>query len=134
MSNILHSIFSFVEFYVTNRQIYNSNGLCAQKSYTSKNLMEPAPKTKDFCTVKCLTLKNLLMTLKDTLSDPIPLNRMEWLSRPDGFKLFGKLEVDFSSTFELLYPIMKVRLRLIRARLKFLSFTRIAITRTIDLE
>ena len=30
--------------------------------------------------------------------------------------LYGKLVVDFFSTFELLYPNMKIRLRLIRAR------------------
>ena len=41
------------------------------------------------------------------------------LSRPDGFILYGKLGVDFLSTSELLYPNMKIRLRLIRARPKF---------------
>ena len=33
--------------------------------------------------------------------------------------LYGKLGVDFFSTSELIYPIMKIRLRLIRARPKF---------------
>ena len=33
------------------------------------------------------------------------------LSRPDGFMLYGKLEIDFSSIFELLYPNMKTMLR-----------------------
>ena len=41
------------------------------------------------------------------------------LSRSDGFMLYGKLGVDLFSTSELLYPNMKVRLRLIRARPKF---------------
>ena len=41
------------------------------------------------------------------------------LSRPDGFMLYGKLGVDFFPTSELLYPYMKIRLRLIRARRKF---------------
>ena len=41
------------------------------------------------------------------------------LSRPDGFKLYRKLGVDISSTSELLYPNMKVRQRLIRARPSF---------------
>ena len=41
------------------------------------------------------------------------------LSRPDGFMLYGKLGVDFSSTSQLLYPYMKIRLRLIRARPNF---------------
>ena len=44
------------------------------------------------------------------------------LSRPDGFMLYGKLGVDFFdffSTSELLYPNVKIRLRLIRARPNF---------------
>ena len=44
---------------------------------------------------------------------------MKMLSRPDGFMLSGKLGVDFFFTSELLYPIMKVRLQLIRARHNF---------------
>ena len=41
------------------------------------------------------------------------------LSRPDGFMLYGKLGVGFSSTSELLYPNLKTRLRLFRARPNF---------------
>ena len=41
------------------------------------------------------------------------------LSRPDGFMLYGELGVDIFSTSELLYPIMKIRPRLIRARPNF---------------
>ena len=53
------------------------------------------------------------------LSEPFFTRRMKMLSRPDGFMLYGKLEVDFFSTSELLYPNMKFRLRLIRARPNF---------------
>ena len=53
------------------------------------------------------------------LSEPFFTRRMKMLSRPDGFMLYGKLRVDFSSTSELLYPNMKIRLRLIRARPNF---------------
>ena len=35
VSNILHSIFSNVEVYINNQQIYNSNGLYAHKAYIS---------------------------------------------------------------------------------------------------
>ena len=35
VNNILHSIFSDVEVYINNQQIYNSNGLYAHKSYIS---------------------------------------------------------------------------------------------------
>ena len=38
------------------------------------------------------------------------------LSGPDGFMLFGKPGVDFFATTEMLYPYMKVRLRIIGAR------------------
>ena len=41
------------------------------------------------------------------------------LSRRDGFMFYGKLGVDFFSTSELLYPNMKFRLRLLRARPNF---------------
>ena len=37
VNNILHSIFSNVEVYNNNQQIYNSNGLYAHKSYLSNN-------------------------------------------------------------------------------------------------
>ena len=41
------------------------------------------------------------------------------LSRPDSFMLYGKMGFDFISTSELLYPNMKIRLRLTRARPNF---------------
>ena len=41
---------------------------------------------------------------------------MKLLSRPDGFMLYGNLGIDFFSNSELLYPNIKIRLRLIRAR------------------
>ena len=44
---------------------------------------------------------------------------MKLLSRPDGFMLYGNLGIDFLSTSELLYPNMKIKLRLIRARPSF---------------
>ena len=49
------------------------------------------------------------------MAEPFFTKRMKMLSRPDGFMLYGKLGVDFFSTSELLYPNMKIRLRLIRA-------------------
>ena len=45
------------------------------------------------------------------------------LSRPDGFMLYSELGVYFFSTSELLYPIMKFRLPLIRARPIFFMIT-----------
>ena len=37
VNNTMHSIFSNVELYINNQQIYNSNGLHAYKSYVSNN-------------------------------------------------------------------------------------------------
>ena len=54
--------------------------------------------------------------IANPLPDPFVTRRMKLLSRPDGFMLYGKLGIDFFSTSELLYPNMKIRLRLIRAR------------------
>ena len=53
------------------------------------------------------------------LSEPFFTRRMKMLNRPDGFMWYAKLGFDFISTSELFYPKWKVRLRLIRARLKF---------------
>ena len=53
------------------------------------------------------------------MSEPFFKKRMELLSRPDRFMLYGKLGVDFFSTYDLLYRITKVRLRLFRARSSF---------------
>ena len=44
---------------------------------------------------------------------------MKTFSRPDGFMLFGKLRVEFFSTSELLYPDLKIKLYLNRARPNF---------------
>ena len=57
--------------------------------------------------------------INNHLPDPFFTRRMKLLSRPDGFMFFGKLGIDFFSTSELLYPNMKIRLRLIRARPNF---------------
>ena len=49
----------------------------------------------------------------------VPLFEPFWLSRPDSLMLFRKLGVDFLSISELLYPVFRIRLRLIRARPNF---------------
>ena len=53
------------------------------------------------------------------LSEPFFTRRMKMLRRPDGFMLYGKLGVDFFSSSDMLYPNMKIRLRLMRARPTF---------------
>ena len=46
VNNIMHSIFSNVEVYINNQQIYNSNGLYAHKSYISNNFKAAISKYK----------------------------------------------------------------------------------------
>ena len=120
VNNILHSIFSNVEVYINNQQIYNSNGLYVHKSYISNNFKGAISEYKGVLHCEgydCEEFPDELM--EAPLSEPFFTRRMKMLSRPDGFKLYRKLGVDFFSTSELLYPNMKVRLRLIRARPNF---------------
>ena len=77
-------------------------------------LKQPSLNTREFCIVKGMT-----EDITNPLTDPFFTRRMKLLSRPDGFMLYGKLGIDLFSTSELLYPNLKIRLRLIRARLNF---------------
>ena len=53
------------------------------------------------------------------LECPFFTGRMKLYSRPEGFMFYGKLGIAFSKTSELLYPKLKVRIRLIQARPNF---------------
>ena len=120
VNNILHSMFSDVGLYINNQQIYNSNGLYAHKSYVSNNLKKAIFEYQgvlhcegyDYEEFSNENMKHLCLNLFFT-------RRMKMPSRPDGFMLYGKLGVCFFSTSEMLYPNMKIRLRLIRARPNF---------------
>ena len=111
VNNILHSIFSNVEVYVNNQQIYNSNGLYAHKSYSSNNFRAAISEHKEG-----YEDEQDPEDIANPLPDPFFTRRMKLLSSPDGFMLYGKLGIDFFSTSEPLNPNMKIRLRLIRAR------------------
>ena len=79
---------------------------------------------REFCAATVKNMKNFLMKLsKRRCLNLFCTWRMKMLSRPDGFMLYGKLGVDFFSISELLYPNMKYRLRLIRARPKIYMIT-----------
>ena len=120
VNNILHSTFSNVEVYNNNQYTYNSNGLYAHISYISKNFKGAISEYKGFLHCKGYDYEDVSdEILEAPLSEPFFTRRMKMLGRPDGFMLNGKLGVDFFSTSELLYPNMKVRLRIIRARPNF---------------
>ena len=73
--------------------------------------------TSGFFTARVTTMKNCLMRLwTHPCLNPFFTGKKKVLSSPDGFKLYGKLGIDFFSAFELLYREMKARLCLIRAR------------------
>ena len=119
-NNILHSIFSNVEVYNNNQQIYNSNGLYAHKSYISNNFKGAIFEYKGVLHCEVYDYEEFPdEILEAPLSEPFVTRRMKMLSRPEGFLLCEKLGVDFFSNSELLYPNMKIRLRLIRARPNF---------------
>ena len=119
VNNILHSLFSNVEVHIDNHQIYNSNGLCAHKSYISNNFKGANTEYKGVLHCESYDYEQDPEDITNPLPDPVFKRRMKLLSRPDGFMLYGKLGIDSFSTPELLYPNMKIRLRLNRVRPKF---------------
>ena len=123
VNNIMHSIFSNVEVYINNQQIYNSNGLYAHKSSISNNFKAAISEYKGVLHCEGYDYEQDFEDISNGLPDPFFTRRMKLLRRPDGFMLYGKLGIDFFSTAELLYPNMKIRMRLIRARPKFYMIT-----------
>ena len=119
VNNIMHSIFSNVEVYFNNQQIYNSNGRYAHKSYISIKFKAAISEYNGVLHCEGYDYEQDPEDISNPLPDPFFTSRMKLLSRPDGFMLYGKLGIDFFSTSELLYPNMKIRLRLIRARPNF---------------
>ena len=118
--NIVHTMFSSVEVYTNNQQVYNSNRLHAHKSNFSHYFKRAISEHKVVLHCEGYDFEEYPNEIKEVpLSEPFYTRKMKTLSRPDGFMLYGKLGVDFISTSEMLYPSMKVRLRLIRPRLNF---------------
>ena len=106
--------------YIENQQIYNSNGLYAHKSYFSNNFKGAISEYKGVLHCEGYDFEVNPDDIQDSpLSDPFFSRRLKMLLRSDGFTLYGKLGVDFFTTSELLYPKMKVTIRLIRARPNF---------------
>ena len=114
--NILHSIFSNAELYLNNHQVYNSNGLYAHNSHISKNFKSTLSDDKGVLHCEGYDYED---DPENLVEGPFFTRRMKLFSRPDGLMLYGKLGIDFFTTSELLYPNMKVRIRLNRARPNF---------------
>ena len=102
VNNIMHSIFSSVELYINNQQIYNSNGLYAHKSYISNNLKAAISEYNGVLHCEGYDYEQDPERINNPLPDPFFTRRMKLLSRPDGFMLYGDLGTYFFSTSELL--------------------------------
>ena len=118
VNNIMHPIRTNVEVYFNNQQIYNSNGLYAHKSYISNNFKAAISEYNGVLHCEGYDYEQDPEDISNPLPDPFFTRRMKLLSRRHGF-MYGKLGIDFFSTSELLYPNMKIRLSLIRARPNF---------------
>ena len=119
VNNMLHWIFWNVEVYKNNQQIYNSNGLYAHKSYILNNFKAAISEYKRVLHCEGYDYEQNPEDIANPLTDPVFTRRMKLLSRLEGFMLYGKLGIAFFSTSELLYPNMKLRLRLIKAKSNF---------------
>ena len=106
--------------YINNQYIYNSNGLYAHKSYVSNKFKGAISDYKGVLHCEGYDYEEFPHEKKEApLTKHFFTRRMKMLNRPDGLMLYGKLRVDFFSTSELLYPKLKNRLRLIRAKPNF---------------
>ena len=116
INKIVHSIFSNVDVYVNNQQVYNSNGLYMLKSYISNNFNGAKG------ALHCEGYNNDEFSnqiMEASSSEFFFTRRIKMLSKPVAFMLYAKLGVGFFSSSELPHPNMKVRLRLIRAKPSF---------------
>ena len=88
VNNILPSIFSNVEVYINNQQIYNSNGLYANNSYISNNFKGAISEHTGVLQCQGYDYEEFVDEIMEApLSEPFFTRRMKMLSRPDGFML-----------------------------------------------
>ena len=105
---------------MNDKQIYNSNGLYARKSYIFNKFKGAISEYKGVLHCEGYDFEKNPDDIHDSLlSAPFFSRRIKLLVGSDGYTLSGKPGVDFLTNLELLYPIMKVRIRLTRARPKF---------------
>ena len=124
VENILHTFFPNVEVYINNQQSYNSNILYAHKSYISNNFKWAIAECKGVLHWKGYDFEEFPdQFMEAPLFEPFSTRRMKLLGISDGFMLYGKLVVDFFSISKFLYPNIKIKLQLIRARPFFTCLT-----------
>ena len=87
VNNIMHSIFSNVEVYINNQQIYNSNRLYAHEFYFSNNFKAAISEYKGVLHCEGYDYEQDPEDIANPLTDPFFTKRMKLLSIPDGFML-----------------------------------------------
>ena len=96
VNNILHSTFSNVGMYINSQDIYNSNGLYAHKSYFSNKFKGAISDYKVILHCEWYDYEEFPDGIMEApLSEPFLTSRKKMLSRPGGFMLYGKVQVDF---------------------------------------
>ena len=116
-NNVLQSIFSNAELYINNHEIYNLNGLYTHKSQISNHFKSTLTDYKRVLLCERYVYQedpeNLLVGLFFS-------RRMKLYSRPDGFILYCKLDIDFLTPSELLCPNIKKTNQTNSSAIKFL--------------
>ena len=103
--------------YIKTQQIYKSNGWSAHESYIPSIFKGAISEYNGVLHCEGYDFEEFPADgMEAPLSEPFFTRRMKMLSRSGGFMLYVKLGVDFFYTSEVLYPNMKFRLRLVRAR------------------
>ena len=115
----MHSIFSKVEMYINHQQTYDSIALYAHKSYISNNFEATISDYKGVLHCEGYDYEQEPEHNTNPLPGPFFTRGLKLLSRPDGFMLYANWGFTTFSSSELLYPNMKVRLHLIRAKPNF---------------
>ena len=98
VNSILQSIFSNVEVYINNQQIYKTNGLYALKSYISNNFKGAISEYNGVLHCEGYDFEEFPDEIMEApSSEPFfTRSRMRMLSRPDGFMLYRNWWLIFS--------------------------------------
>ena len=114
VNNIMHSLFSNLEVYFNNEQLYSSNGFYAQKSFLS-NEFSATQGTKDSISV----CQGYLNQEQPNYVDDEAFKERKKTGTQEEINCYGRLHADIFTCDRLLLPNVNVRFKLIRSRLSF---------------